>query len=329
MADNIFTQTSDAIGKLTEKDVARLAKKRNPDSNADEVRIAILAVLLIATGFCLYTGFLFYQETFARSFGSATAFVFALALAAVVEISKVLLGTRVLRAVFFGWAFKDLWNTGFWIFAGALFIGAFYWSVSISTDGMQLLTNARQVERDTSAEMTEAIAASTASIDAQIKDAQATQKEALANKWKGQTTWAAQQTATQQGKQIAELQKQRAAVIDKAIDNWQSDKQSRSQRADLFSDWVRKYGGFAEAAGALALLALAMNDRRVVSDNLKMEQQEQPAPQQQFVAPPGPQQIAPMRGVGFNEAPQRTYFNRGPNGNVVSAVTTNSAPPGK
>lgn len=327
---NTLEQIKEATKSLTNRDVNRLVNQRNPNTNADEVRIFIVIILAITTGFCAYTGFLFYKETFGKSFGGATAFVFAISLAAVVELAKVMLGTRVLRSVFFGWAFKDLWNTGYWLFAGLLFVGSFIWSVNISTDGMQLLTRSRSAERDTSA-MSIAITDATRDIDRQITDAKKMQGEAMATKWKGTTTWAATQLAKEQGKTITGLNSQREQIVAKTMENWQDNKKQTGQRLDLFAQWVKDYGGFSELACFLALLALAFNDRRLVSENVKLEQQEQRAPVQQnghvFTSPsPGP--IAPSRPITFNETSQRaTFFTRGPDGNVRPAPV--DEPPGK
>ena len=325
------SQIKNAISALSKKDVAEMVRKRNPETNADEIRIFILAVLVIATVFCGYTGYLFYKETFGQSFSPTTAFLFAIALAAVVEVSKVMLGTRVLMAFVFGWVNGGWWNTGLYIFATALFFGAFYWSVQISTDGMQLLTRNRSAERDTSA-MAPVIAAATRDIDAQIAAAQNIQAQAMGNKWKGTTTWESQKTATQQGKTIASLQAQRATIIERASDEYNRKQGAKSQRLDLFADWVRKYGGFSELACALALLALAMNDRRIVEANMKRSTPEPEAQQ-------GPTfQASPTRVNGFypqfsnqdstgGPRNQVTYFNRSGDGNVISAPVKNQARP--
>lgn len=325
------SQIKSVISSLSTKDVAEMVRNLNPETNADKARIFILAVLLIATVFCGYTGYLFYKETFGQSFDPFAASIFALSLAAVVEVSVVMLGTIVLRAFVFGWINGGWWNTGLWIFATALFVGAFYWSVQISTDGMQLLTRNRSAERDT-AIMAPVIAAATRDIDAQIAAAQQIQAQAMRNKWKGTTTWESQKTATQQGKTIASLQAQRATIVERASAEYSRKQGAKVQRLDLFADWVRRYGGFAEVAIILAQLALAMNDRRIVEANMKRSTSEQEAQQ-------GPTfQAAPTRVNGFypkfsnqdstvGPRNQVTYFNRSGDGSVISAPVKNQARP--
>lgn len=328
---SVYKEAKIALADLSKKDVEALAKKRNPDSNADEVRIIIMAILWLVTAYCAYTGFVFYTDTFSKSFTPGQTFIFSIVLATVVEIATVVLGQRVLRAWLFGWANRDWWSFGYWSFGSALFIGAMYWSFNVSTQGQALRAQDRQIAQDTTLGLQAAILEGCKDLDAKIEQAKGVQAEALGNKWKGTTTWNSTNLAKTQADIIEKLEAQRAEREKQISANWQADDKDKRGRMDAFSAWIDKYGGFAEIAKIFALLALAFNDRRVVADNLEQEQkeqtQEQPIRQaagftyQQ--AAPGP--ITPQPSQN-QHAPK--FFNRGVDGNVIAAPQ-NPQEPGK
>jgi hypothetical protein len=250
-------------------------KLRNGKTNADEALIITKILLGLVTAFTAYCGWLYYHDTFSRTFSPAMGFVFAAGLALAVEAAKVYLTHLSLRSIFFGWMFRDGWEMASWVFVLAIAGGAFYWSVDISTDGMERLTSQVGEERTKGEGLTAHLAAATATVDQQIAAAQAAQDKAQNTRTKkGKTTWLGQTTADKTATAITALQEQRAGIVKQATDEYLKGEGKREVKVEGWAAWVKKFGGYMEAAAFLCLLAVGTFERKLYGENLKMIEAE-------------------------------------------------------
>lgn len=265
--DEIREWRTSRANSLSNQEVTKLARLRNPKTNADEAMMFTTAVLFVATAFCFYCGYLCYRDTFS-GFTPFEAALSALALAGACELCKVFLTRLALRAILFGWISRTWWDFGQWGFVLVLACGAFWWSIQISTEGLEMFYRHHSetaVERTT---LSDHLRAATADIDGQIASQQATQNSSLQSKWKGTVVWEAQKTATGAGKNIAALQAQRAALLTAATEEWKAADGRTTKKVEGWVFWVKKYGGYMEVVSILCLLAFAFGERKLVSHNL-------------------------------------------------------------
>lgn len=285
MADNIFTQTAawnrdrserakqradESAREASNREVNRVVKLRNGQTGADEALIIIKIALGLVTLFTAYCGWLYYNDTFSRTFHPAMGFVFACGLALLVEAAKVYLAHLSLRSIFFGWMFRDWWSVGAWSVVWIIAIGAFYWSVDVSTDGMKRLTSQQGEERTKSAGLNAHLSEATAAIDGQIKSAQAAQERAQAA-----GTKRSRLTADKTADQITILTSDREKIVAAATKEFLKGEGKREVKVEGWAAWVKKFGGYMEAAAGLCLLAWGFFERRLYSENLVMLEKQQ------------------------------------------------------
>lgn len=296
---NVFSQFSAWRNKraqdLSNAEVNKITSLRNDKTHADEALWITRIILFIVTAFTAYCGFLFYQSTFGRIFSHTATMLAAIALAIITEMAKIFLTHRALRSIFFGWIFKSFWNLGGWTFIGLLGLGAFLWSVNISTDGMEMMTREITELSTPKDNLSEAIAGATAGIDAQIQQASVTQSEAFGTKWKGTTTVRAQKIAETTAKSIASLQQQRQTIVDQVTADHKTAGATRAENISNWAYWIERYGGYMELVAALALLAVVFFERRLVAENMNVGN-DTPTPPA-YNAPPQPRPAgAPLNG---------------------------------
>lgn len=281
---NIFRQFSDwrkkSLSALSHEQVKRLVSLRNDKTHADEMMLLCWGIILILTCFTAYCDWLFYTDTFSRVFSPTATWLAAIAIVLVVEVTKIIVAHRLVRAIFFGWMFRKGWAFFAWIFVAALAIGAFKWSISVSTDGMSMLTK-QVTEASTRANqgtLEDRVAAATAEIDAQIATASGQQAEAMNTKWKGTTTRDGQKIADKTAASISSLQQQRQQVVDATIADYQSRELTRQGQISNWAYWIEEYGGKAQIACILCLLAVGFFERQLASQNLKDLNEDPPHP---------------------------------------------------
>lgn len=270
--NNIFQQLRDwnasRAANLTNREVSQITKLRSDKTHVDEALLIMKAVLVFATIFTSYCAFLFYESTFSKVFDPSPAWWAAVGLAIITELTKVFLLHRFLRSIFFGWISADWWSLGGWAFIGILSIGAYWWSINISTDGMNLLTKQSAELSTPKSDLSAEIKKSTADIDVQIHAAQSTQDQAINTKWKGTTTWRAQKIAGNSSAAIAELQAQRKAIVTQVTADYQGDNAKRTENISLWAMWIQRYGGYMEWVAAICICAGVFFERRLVAHNI-------------------------------------------------------------
>lgn len=265
---NIFSQLrawrAQQSEGMTNAKVNKIVSLRNDNTHADESLIMIRIVLYVVTAFTAYCGFLFYQDTFGKVFSPTATLVSALALAGVTELLKIWLTHRALRALFFGWIFKNFWALGGWLFIGALGLGAFWWSVNISTDGMNMMTREMTENNTPKSDYSAVISAATADVDRQIEALTKGQHEAMGTKWKGTTTRDAQKIAGTTALSIQSLQEQRAAIVAQTTADHQAQNSVRATNISNWAFWIQRYGGYMEAVAFMSIMAMVFFERRLV-----------------------------------------------------------------
>lgn len=302
---NIFTQmrewNANRAKRLTNSEVNQIVKLRSDKTHVDEALLVMRFALVFVTIFTSYCGFLFYQSTFIKVFSPTVAWMAAIGLAIVTEAAKIFLLHRFLRSIFFGWISADWWSLGGWLFIGALAIGAYIWSVQISTDGMEMLTKQVAEASTPKDNLAALIRESTADIDAQIEASQASQSAAINTKWKGTTTWRAQKSAASSGAAIASLQEQRKTIVSQVTTDYQTNNQHRAENINQWAYWIERYGGYMELVAALCIFSVVFFERRLVAHNIKMAiDAPTPAPTDTTYRPPSP---APPSQFNGHSAP--------------------------
>lgn len=276
---NVFSQfaawRNKTAQQLSNREVDKITSLRNDKTHVDEALIVTKVILFIVTGFTAYCGLLFYQSTFGKVLSPTATTVWSVALAVATEAAKVFLSHRALRSIFFGWMFRSFWNLGGWIFIALLGVGAYYWSVNISTDGMSMFTKQVTELSTPKDDLTASMTAATAGIDAQLKDASAKQSEALGIKWKTTTTVTGQKIAATTANSIASLQSQRQKIVDQIAADHQASNQTRRENISNWAYWIERYGGYMELIAGLCIFAIVFFERRLVAENMSVGQ---PAP---------------------------------------------------
>lgn len=316
---NVFSQFSAWRNKkaqeLSNKEVNKIISLRNDKTHADEALWVIRVILFIATAFTAYCAFLFYQKTFGQIFPPTATVISAIAFAIASELAKIFLTHRGLRSIFFGWMFKNFWNMGGWLFICSLGVGAYVWSINISTDGMSMLT--RQITEDSTprGDIAAEIAAATSSIDEQIAAANGAQSRAMEIKWRGNTTVDGQRIAKSNARQIEALQAQRAKIIDQVTADHQVASTVRQENISNWAYWIERYGGYMEAVAALCLFSIVFFERRLVAENMNAANSPTPSPAPvNYPATPTPPQHTPTppRHNGAPLSEQRSFHNATP-----------------
>lgn len=281
---------------MTNREIDKITSLRNDKTHVDEALIIATIILYFVTAFTAYCGFLFYESTFSKIFSPTATRIASICLAIITELAKIYLTHRALRSIFFGWMFKSFWNLGGWLFIAALGIGAYIWSVNISTDGMAMMTKEVTELSTPKDDLNATISAATSGIDAQIKDASDTQSEAFGTKWKGTTTVRAQKIAETTAESIASLQAQREQIVSQVMTDHQAANATRSENISNWAYWIERYGGYMELVAALALFAIVFFERRLVSENLNVANSA-PTPPTASTTPPQNRPVgAPING---------------------------------
>lgn len=310
---NVFSQfrtwRNKTAQQLSNKEVNKIISLRNDKTHADEALIVIRMLLLIVTVFTAYCGFLFYKSTFGRIFSPTAALLAAGALASCVELAKIFLTHRALRSIFFGWIFRSFWNLGGWAFISLLGLGAFIWSINISTDGMEMFT--RQITEDATprGDIAAEITAATAGIDKQIADASGAQNRAMDIKWRGNTTVEGQRIAKANARQVESLQQQRAKIVDQVTADHQQAGAVRQTNISNWAYWIERYGGYMELVAALCLFSIVFFERRLVAENMNVG--NTPTPGQAPAGNPGNQPTGNQRNNSGPLSESRSFSNSG------------------
>lgn len=264
---NVFTQFANWRTKraesLSESEVNHAASMRSDKTNADEAKMWVSLVLAVVTLITAYLAMQYYQDVFQNTF-SGYATVLAVALAIVVEIGKIKLLLRALHSILFGWFFESVATVGYWSFIWLLALGAFFWSVRVSTKGLTMYSQNHAEATVSKDSLAPLLAAATASIDQQINSETASRKDAQGNKWKGTTVFVSSKQAKKNTENITKLQEQRAKIVDQTVADYKDGLSKRTGKINGFTYFITEFGGYMEIIAGLCILAIAFFNYRLV-----------------------------------------------------------------
>lgn len=288
MPNNIFSQAFTGIrqgateasqrtqARNQEKEVEFLLSLRNDKTNADEAIIWVQAAMWVITAFVVYLGFNYYLKTFEGMFGPEIAFVFALALPAVVEIAKILLLKRGLRSIGFGWIAQTWSNFGYWTTILVFGLGAFYWSYTISTGGIKKVAMQEATEKNAPPTLSFVIAENTADINAKIAALDDSDKQAAGMKTKkGRTNWYGQSIQQQNAAARAALSREREAIVQQATEQYTKTGIATETKISAWADFIQRFGGWGEWAVAVCLIATLFFEMRLKEMNAEAVQNKE------------------------------------------------------
>jgi len=233
-----------------------ISRYRSPGTIADEIlRIVSWGVQPLLLVFCTALSFSSYQAFFSHNFSPLFATIGALILSVVIELGKIKIGGYVFQVPFLSGT--QVLRSSFPVFAvwfGALLItgATFYMSVINSTKGAAMLAQKVGFEKN---EVT--FTPNTSDIDKQLAEANQRANAAVAVKWKGTTTYQAQQALKAESRNITKLQDQR----NEAIKNQRADFERKRSQLDTNTNTgaaiLMAAGGWVEALQLISLFLIA------------------------------------------------------------------------
>jgi hypothetical protein len=233
-----------------------ISRYRSPGTIADEIlRIISWGVQPLLLVFCTALSFSSYQAFFSHNFSPLFATAGALILSVVIELGKIKIGGYVFQVPFLSGT--QVLRSSFAVFAvwfGALLItgATFYMSVINSTKGAAML--AQKVGFDKN----EAVfTPNTADIDKQLDEANQRATAAVGVKWKGTTTYQAQQAIKAESRTIAKLQEQRDQSIRIQREDFLRRRAQMDTNTNTGASILMAAGGWVEALQLISLFLIA------------------------------------------------------------------------
>lgn len=266
MTNNIFSDLSEKITSLREsrrqtaggKLLTVIQKEKNQDARMWLIFCVILTVASVLTA---YLGYKYYHYTFAPSYPGA-AVLMAVALAGLVELGKVWLAYDVLSGIFFGWAFRNWFKAGAYLFAGILAFGIYRWSYRASTEGVAIYAKETSMVNMAPPSLTTQLNEATATVDQQIAQISGGNEKAASMKTKkGRINWYGQQALANNSTTLSSLQQQRADIVRQTMADYEKQNGRIETKTNALSEYVQRFGGYSEWAVLFCLLAMVFFDR--------------------------------------------------------------------
>lgn len=233
-----------------------ISRYRSPGTIADEIlRIISWGVQPLLLVFCTALSFSSYQNFFSHNFSPLFATIGALILSVVIELGKIKIGGYVFQVPFLSGT--QVLRSSFAVFAvwfGALLItgATFYMSVINSTKGASMLAQKVGFERN---EVT--FNPNTADIDKQLDEANQRATAAVGVKWKGTTTYQAQQALKAESRNIDKLQDQRREAIKTQRADFERRRAQLDTNTNTGASILMASGGWVEALQLISLFLIA------------------------------------------------------------------------
>jgi len=291
---------------------------KDDGTSADEVLKVTKWLLPILVILCTGFTYVFFQQIFQEYLPEMAASMAAMVIALTIEIMKTFMGIRCIRYVYFANPIRSVADSVLFVGIFLASIGAFAFSYRNSTMGLEEYSTTR-VKDEGQKDIT--FTPNTTEIDAQIAEARAAQKAALANRWKGTTTVEGQRMARQAEKNIESLNAQRQKMIDQAQIEYDRQIATLDTKALRTATWSRIAGGIVEIAQIIMLLIAGSCERILATRNPSAGYARQISPHNSNGRP---NTSNPSSG-GSNS--NLHFFNRAPGGNVVSTSLSTPAAP--
>lgn len=264
-----FASDPEAKQKATQKEIEQVVGLSNDKTNADESLMWTKGILYLLTAFVIYLGFEYYLSTFVEMFPYPVAFLFALALPALIEVGKIRLGSRALRSWWFGWINNGIYATAYWGSMSALAIGCYVWSYNISTGGIKEVAKATAIEKNKQSSLQDQIKAATVDIDARLASIDASDNDAKGMTTKrGKIAWSGQSIMMKNSDLKASLQKEREGIVADVTTEYGKKGTETETKINRWAIFVERFGGWGEFGTAICIFICSFFDKRLVLANL-------------------------------------------------------------
>lgn len=236
---------------------------RDNGTHADEWLVLLRILLPISAAFTLAFGCALHYNLvlpFALKLpyaGTYAAFAFGLLFTAFIELSKIIAGKWFFRQVFFGMWKQGLSSMFAILCGGILAAGAFFWSYYNSTAGVKYLSSylgETHIER-------KIVEAKTQDVDTRLLTTEQAGQKGLGTQWKGNTTRDGQRIAKNASAAIAEQERQKTIIMERAAADQQQSDQHRTTFITTVGQLLSFLGGKMEWFQLIILLGMVANEK--------------------------------------------------------------------
>lgn len=277
----------------------RIHEYRDNGTYADEaLRIIKYVLLPISAIFTLAFGWALHYNIFSTWIGSTPAHISAALFTLFIEVSKILIGIYTIRLIFFGMFWRGVPDAFLTATMLVIFCGAFWWSYYNSTTGIKYAAKF-SAEWKINRKITDPATAA-APLSKNIETTAETVKKGIGIKWKGKTTREGQRIAENATAAIAEQEKQKTILMQKAADEQKISDTSRDIFINTSSGLFSNLGGKMEWFQLFLIISMVLSEKILWSRN--------------------PEKLAKQTPKQSNQT--HIGFNTDTMGNVRAAVTT-------
>lgn len=217
---------------------------RSEGTHADEWLVLFKVLLAMSSVITLGFGAALHYNLTLPYLGHFGAVAFAALFTVFLEIAKTITGIWFFRNLFFGIFKQGIPSLLIMLCGGAIFAGAFAWSIYNSTHGVGYLV--KYLAPDVIERQVIDPNQKTAEVDARIDATGNLANRGLASKWKGKTTVEGLRIARNASKIQAEQERQRTILLEQAAKEQERTDQHRDAFVDRVSMLFSMLGGKAE-----------------------------------------------------------------------------------
>ncbi len=217
---------------------------RSEGTHADEWLILFKILLAMSSVITLGFGAALHYNLTLPYLGNLGAIAFAGLFTLFLEIAKTITGIWFFRNLFFGIFKQGIPSFLIMLCGGAIFAGAFAWSIYNSTHGVGYLV--KYLAPDVIERQVIDPNQKTAEVDARIDQTSALANRGLASKWKGKTTVEGLRLARNASKIQAEQERQRTILLEQAAKEQERTDAHRDAFVDRVSMLFSMLGGKSE-----------------------------------------------------------------------------------
>lgn len=260
---NVMEDLNRRLNKFSEgarKNLQSLAYQRDPDTLLDEALIGLWILMIISSGFTLAFGLFYHYNIFQDAFGGAIiAILFSAAVFIVMEICKIYFGLHFLRAFFSMLWWKSLYRFLFTLLLGVVVVGAFYWSIEISTRGVAEVNKAMESQK-LYQEAPFTPPPHVEQLNSEIAALENAKTAGAKSTWKGRTTQKGIKLMQSNTELQAQLIEERNAILSVAQAQHDSLQVVRKNQIMETSSMLTEYGGKAEYVIGILLILIVLTE---------------------------------------------------------------------
>ncbi len=266
--NNVFSDLREKFAILSQKRqaakpgqvVQMILEQETGERSAAKAWLILFCGSMVLTAFVGWMGFNYYSQIFSETF-PGSAGLMAVGLVLFIEVVKVYLAYTSLSSIVFGWFAQSGSKFFFWLFCCLLAGGVYKWSYDVSTEGMAIFVANQGAAKAAQTTLADHLNAATAAVDAQIATLNASNETAATMRTKkGRIAWSGQATITNNSATLSDLQKQRAEIVTAATAEYQNNRTAADTKTTGFARFIERFGGYAEWALLVMLVAMIFND---------------------------------------------------------------------